>query len=61
MNTPLKRKLVIGMTIVLACLTALVIFRSSKSEPTAQEMSALAVEVVVVEQKDVPIYSEWIG
>jgi membrane fusion protein, multidrug efflux system len=61
MKTPLKRKLVIGGAIGLASLSLLVAVRSSKSKPPAQAMPAPEVEVVKVEQKDVPIYSEWIG
>src|SRR5262245_6388184 len=56
-----KRKLVIGGTIGLACLTLLIVVRGSKSKPPVQTMPAPGVEVVQVEQKDVPIYSEWIG
>lgn len=57
----MKRKLFIGAVIGLACLSFLVAVRSSKSKPPAQAMPAPEVEVVQVEQKDVPIYSEWIG
>ncbi len=56
-----KRKLVIGGAIGLACLALLVAVLSSKSKPPAQAMPAPEVEVAQVEQKDVPIYSEWIG
>ncbi len=56
-----KRKLVIGGAIGLAGLALLVAVLSSKSKPPAQAMPAPEVEVAQVEQKDVPIYSEWIG
>ena len=56
-----KRKLVIGAAIGLAGLALLVAVLSSKSKPPAQAMPAPEVEVAQVEQKDVPIYSEWIG
>ncbi|MCI0387831.1 MAG: efflux RND transporter periplasmic adaptor subunit [Acidobacteria bacterium] len=56
-----KRKLVILGAIGLACLSLLIVARSSKSKPPAQAMPAPEVEVVQVEQKNVPIYSEWIG
>ena len=56
-----KRKLVIGAAIGLASLALLVAVLSSKSRPPAQAVPAPEVEVAQVEQKDVPIYSEWIG
>jgi RND family efflux transporter MFP subunit len=56
-----KRKLVIVGAIGLAGLALLVAVLSSKSKPPAQAMPAPEVEVAQVEQKDVPIYSEWIG
>src|SRR6266498_2010365 len=56
-----KRKLVIGGAIGLAGLALLVAVLSSKSKPPAQAMPAPEVEVAQVQQKDVPIYSEWIG
>jgi RND family efflux transporter MFP subunit len=57
----LKRKLIIGAAIGLAALFLLVAVRSTKTKPPAQAMPPPEVEVVKVEQKDVPIYSEWIG
>jgi RND family efflux transporter MFP subunit len=56
-----KRKLVIAGAIGLAGLALLVAVLSSKSRPPAQAVPAPEVEVAQVEQKDVPIYSEWIG
>ena len=61
MNINLKRKLIIGAAIVLASLFLLVAVRSSKTKPQAPTMPPPEVEVVQVEQKDVPIYNEWIG
>ncbi len=56
-----KRKLIIVGSIGLACLTLFIALRVSKTKPAAKAMPAPEVEVVEVEQKDVPIYSEWIG
>ena len=58
---PLKRKIIIGAAIGLAVLFLLVAVRSSKTTPPAQTMPSPEVEVIQVVQKDVPIYSEWIG
>jgi len=62
MNDYLKKhKLLIGAIIV--CLVSVVLFISF-GRPKAKETprpSPLDVEVVKVEQKDVPIYEEWIG
>lgn len=57
-----KRKLLMGGAIGLACLSLLFIFRGSQSKPPAQATPPPPnVEVAQVEQRDVPIYSEWIG
>ncbi|MGH9843767.1 MAG: efflux RND transporter periplasmic adaptor subunit [Blastocatellia bacterium] len=56
-----KRKLLIRAVICLACLSLLMTAGCSKSKPPAQAMPAPEVEVVQVEQKDIPIYGEWIG
>src|SRR5271170_4672681 len=61
MNTPLRRNLLIGGAL---CLIALgLIFAVTRLEHVsgAQPGPPPDVEVVEVEQKDVPIYSEWIG
>src|ERR1700730_13134708 len=57
----LKYKLLIGA--ILGCLVIVVLFLSfgrSKAKETPHA-APLEVEVAQVEQKDVPIYSEWIG
>jgi multidrug efflux pump subunit AcrA (membrane-fusion protein) len=56
-----RRKLMIGGAMGLVCLILLVAALRSTSKPPAQAMPAPEVEVARVEQKDVPIYSEWIG
>ena len=56
----LIRRLVMWMTICLAVIGAAVSIGCSKNTQAANP-SPLEVEVVQVEQKDVPIYSEWIG
>lgn len=60
MKTKLKHTLVMTTTLCLAglCLLAL---GCSKAKPPAQAMAATNVEVVEVEQRDTPVYSEWIG
>jgi membrane fusion protein (multidrug efflux system) len=47
------------MSILILCLLAAA--ACSKPQSTAQAMSAPSVEVVEVEQRDMPVYSEWIG
>jgi membrane fusion protein (multidrug efflux system) len=49
------------MAILLAGFIMLAVAACSKSKPPAQAMAAPNVEVVEVEQKDMPVYSEWIG
>jgi RND family efflux transporter MFP subunit len=61
MNPPLRRNLLIGGAL---CLVAFgLIFAATRLEHVsgAQPGSSPDVEVVEVAQKDVPIYSEWIG
>lgn len=60
MNTPLKRNLLIGGAL---CLVALVlIFAATRPKSSgAQQGGSPDVEVVQVQQKDVPIFGEWIG
>src|SRR5215467_4247207 len=63
MNPSIKSKLLaIGAAIVLA-VVALVVFLGGalKGKKPPQVPPPLEVEVVQVEQKDVPIYGEWIG
>src|SRR5258705_1315450 len=63
LQTILQRRKLLISTIIVAIvliLGALIVAgRSSKPAQTAPR--PLGVEVVKVEQKDVPIYSEWIG
>ena len=61
MTTQSKRKVLIGAAIVLIAVVLVFVFSRSKSKGTAQAAPPVEVEVAQVEQKDVPIYSEWIG
>lgn len=62
MRTLLKSKLTIGVTICLILVVLIVVLGRWKSKGTAQAAaSPPEVEVLAVEQKDVPIYNEWIG
>jgi membrane fusion protein (multidrug efflux system) len=64
MNTLLKHKLklLVSSAVCLLGVTLLVVAGGSgKSEGTAPAAPPLVVEVTRVEQRDVPIYSEWIG
>jgi membrane fusion protein (multidrug efflux system) len=56
-----KRNVLIGAAVVLVVVVVVFLFTRSKSKGTAQAAPAVEVEVATVEQKDVPIYSEWIG
>ena len=59
MNTTLKRTLVIGGAVVLVA--AGLIFAATRPKHGSGAPPSPEVEVVQVEQKDVPIYGEWIG
>src|SRR6266446_3087641 len=61
-NILVKRKAltVTGLTAGLAIL-ALVLLAARSNKPAAAAPRPLDVQVVKVEQKDVPVYSEWIG
>jgi RND family efflux transporter MFP subunit len=62
MRSLLKKKLSIGAAICLILVVLFVLLGRSKSKSTAQAAAPPPeVEVVAVEQKDVPIYNEWIG
>jgi membrane fusion protein, multidrug efflux system len=62
MKTILKTKLRIGAAIGCVLLVVMVIaLGRSKGKVTAPPATPPEVEVVTVEQKDVQIYSEWIG
>lgn len=60
MKTLVKDKLKLWAVFCAACL-ALLAAGCSKSKPPVQAMAATNVEVVQVEQKDMPVYGEWIG
>ena len=59
--TLLKRKLVIRATLCLIAAALLAAAGCSKANSTSTPANPPDVEVVQVEQKDVPLYSEWIG
>jgi RND family efflux transporter MFP subunit len=61
MNTPLKRSLSIGGAICLVALLVIYFVVRSRNVSGAAQGGAPDVEVVQVEQKDVPIIGEWIG
>lgn len=56
-----KRRIGIGTTICLIVLSVAFSLACSKSTQAARSPEPPVVEVVQVEQKDVPIFSEWIG
>jgi RND family efflux transporter MFP subunit len=57
-----RHKVVITLTISMVVIVLLVVIGMSKDKDiTPQAMNPPEVEVVKVEQRDVPIYSEWIG
>jgi hypothetical protein len=58
-NSTSKKNLVSGATISL--IATLLAVAAACSKTAAKRESAPDVEVVHVQQKDVPIYSEWIG
>jgi membrane fusion protein, multidrug efflux system len=60
-TTLLNHRLVMGAAFCLAAAALLVAAGCSKATPNATPAHRPEVEVVQVEQKDVPIYSEWIG
>lgn len=60
MKTLVKQKLIFGIALWLTGLSLLAT-GCAKSKPPVQAMAAPIVEVVQVEQKDMPVYSEWIG
>jgi len=61
MNTLLRHKLGIGATLCASAIVLLIVLGGSKGKGTPPSASPLEVDVVEVEQKDVPIYGEWIG
>jgi membrane fusion protein, multidrug efflux system len=61
MNILMRHKLLITLTICVIVIALLVAIGWSKGNDKPPVMSPPEVEVVQVEQRDVPIYSEWIG
>jgi len=64
MNVLKRHKLVISMTILVFVIALLVVIGSTKGKGEGEAPPAavpLEVEVAQVEQRDVPVYSEWIG
>lgn len=61
MKSFLKRKLLIGAPLCIVALVILVGAVLPRRQPTLQALPVPDVEVVSVEQKDVPIKNEWIG
>src|SRR5580704_11582039 len=60
MTIPMKRTLAVGGVLCLIVL-ALIVGAGCSSKQALGAAGATDVEVTVVEQKDVPIYGEWIG
>src|ERR1700680_3469572 len=56
-----KQRLVMWITVCSVFVIAFVSIGCSKNTQAANPSEPLAVDVVQVEQKDVPIYTEWIG
>jgi RND family efflux transporter MFP subunit len=63
MNIPLKRKTVLwaGLFLIVTTLVVAGLVFAGRSKTQLAQAAPLEVQVVQVEQKDVPIYSEWIG
>jgi membrane fusion protein (multidrug efflux system) len=60
-NIPLKRKTVLLATIPLIVIVTSLVIAARFSKPQTTKPGPPEVQVVQVEQKDVPIYSEWIA
>jgi RND family efflux transporter MFP subunit len=60
-NSVLKLKHVMGAALALLATVVLLAVAHSGAKPTTQAPPTPAVEVVPVEQRDVPVYGEWIG
>src|ERR1700750_884369 len=61
-NISATRKLVISTTIVgIGVLLVILLVAGQTNRPTQAAPRPLDVEVVQVAQRDVPVYSEWIG
>ena len=61
MRSPLRRKLLIGVALGLTAIVAVVAAMRPKRAAGNGPVSLPEVAVAQVEQKDVPIYGEWIG
>ncbi len=61
MTTSSKRMLVIGGLISLALIALIVVLSRLGAKHAAQPQAPFEVEVAKVEQRDVPIHTEWIG
>src|SRR5215510_13494509 len=61
MHRVLRHKVVIGAGVAVLIVVAFVLLGGSKAKTTAPPSAPLEVAVAQVEQKDVPIYTEWIG
>src|SRR5262249_19569307 len=61
MKTFLKHKLVIGVGVGLIVVALFLAVRGSTAKSTPPAPPPLEVEVARVEQRNVPVYSEWIG
>src|SRR5262249_41926095 len=62
MKRVLRNKVVIAAGVAIVVVAAFLLLGGSKAKTTTAPPSApLEVEVAQVEQKDVPIYTEWIG
>lgn len=61
-NILTKRKFLISAAVIAACVVlGIFILVNKENKPVQAAPRPLEVEVVRVEQKDVPVYSEWIG
>ena len=61
MKALLKRKALTGVAVAVIAISGFIMLGGARSGRTAPPASPPEVEVVRVEQRDVPIYSEWIG
>jgi len=61
MKTLWRHKVLVGAVLFVLVVGLLLAFRGSKARSAAPSSPTLEVEVTPVRQKDVPIYSEWIG
>src|SRR5438309_6642919 len=61
MTTQSKRRALFGAAIVVIAVVLVFVFSRAKSKGAAQAAAPIEIEVAQVEQKDVPIYTEWIG